>query len=200
MRSPGGIIPVFMEDSVLDNPLLQVAAVRKECAALRAHFATENARLEALCAQQQEEIARLRGSNRCESCGGDNDGSSSPAMVEVVRELERLEQALQQERRNSAKLADEKKSTEENHSRDVAMLEGMLHQTLTENERLQATVSALRASCVLATIPEVIDTEKGTPPTKDSPEDDVNKDQNLAPEVLEEPEMEPRRVPAVDDL
>merc|ERR1719408_785634 len=116
-------------------------------------------------------------------------------MVEVVRELERLEQALQQERRNSTKLADEKNACEENHSRDVAMLEGMLQQTLTENERLQATVSALRASCVLATIPEVIDAEKGVLPLKDAIEDEASKDQNLAPEALEEPEMEPRRVP-----
>jgi hypothetical protein len=189
-----------MEDSGLDNSLLQVAAVRKECAALRAHFAGENARLEALCAQQQEEIARLRGSNRCESCGGDKDKAASAAMVEVVRELERSEQALQQERRNSTKLADDKNACEENHSRDVAMLEGMLQQTLTENERLQATVSALRASCVLATIPEVIDAEKSGLPLKDAIEDEAGKNQNLASEVLEEPEMEPRRVPALDNL
>lgn len=187
---------ILMEDPLLDtSSLLQVAAIRKECAALRAHFVTENARLEALCEEQQEEISRLRSSNRCASSGGEASASSSQAMVEVTRKLEHLEQALSEERQNSSRLAEEKLASEENHSRDVTMLERMLHQALAENERLQATVSAWEAAKIVTNVNEAIDPEKEASVLKDSSDG--------GGVVLEEPEMEPRRVclvPLENDL
>lgn len=61
---------------------------------------------------------------------------ASPALKEAMRELERLELVLVQERQKSAQLLEDRFAAEKAHTRDVAMLEGMLSQAIAENERL----------------------------------------------------------------
>jgi len=72
-------------------------------------------------AQQRQEIARLQASNTCPKC--EAGGGPAVATVEALRELERLELRLMEERQRSARLLEEKGASEESHTRDVAMLE-----------------------------------------------------------------------------
>jgi len=62
--------------------------------------------------------------------------------MEALKELERLELALFEERRKTAELSEARKSDQESHARDVAMLEAMLQKVLQENERLQRQLAS----------------------------------------------------------
>jgi len=190
----------------MDDPLVQVSVVRQECAALRAQLAADTARLEGVatsaletCAAQREELDRLRAEAPRVSIGGAPlegtfgtvgtvDGSA--AEVEAVKELERVELALVQERQKSARLLEEKITSEESHSRDVKMLEGMLSQVIAENERLSSRIADLEAA---ASPPsgKAVEALETTPvlPTKEAVVD-----QSPVSSEVEEPEMEPRRI------
>jgi len=111
-------------------------------------------------------------------------------LVEALRELERLELALVEEKARSFQLCEEKRAAEESYARDLAQLESMLQQALTENEGLQARLSVAEGGDTLRA--PAADKE-GAPPK--APE--------LAPpahgpvQEVDEPEME--RGPANDD-
>eukprot|EP00429_Kryptoperidinium_foliaceum_P053011 CAMPEP_0176097624 /NCGR_PEP_ID=MMETSP0120_2-20121206/48947_1 /TAXON_ID=160619 /ORGANISM="Kryptoperidinium foliaceum, Strain CCMP 1326" /LENGTH=135 /DNA_ID=CAMNT_0017431627 /DNA_START=43 /DNA_END=451 /DNA_ORIENTATION=- len=66
--------------------------------------------------------------------------SGGVAIMDAMRELERLEMALVEERQRGARLEEERRALEEARERDVSMLEGMLHQALKENELLKARI------------------------------------------------------------
>mmetsp|Transcript_22013 Transcript_22013/g.39454 ORF Transcript_22013/g.39454 Transcript_22013/m.39454 type:complete len:140 (-) Transcript_22013:106-525(-) len=70
--------------------------------------------------------------------------ASNLELVEVLKELEALELALSKERGISAQLREEKQAAEESHARDVAMLEHMLQQALSENAELRKSTKAPR--------------------------------------------------------
>eukprot|EP00930_Biecheleria_cincta_P010583 TRINITY_DN11277_c0_g1_i2.p1 TRINITY_DN11277_c0_g1~~TRINITY_DN11277_c0_g1_i2.p1 ORF type:complete len:129 (-),score=40.36 TRINITY_DN11277_c0_g1_i2:113-499(-) len=65
-------------------------------------------------------------------------------LMEALKELESLELTLMKEREFSAQLQVEKQNCEDMHQRDVAMLEKMLQQALSENEDLRKQLSAAR--------------------------------------------------------
>lgn len=88
----------------------------------------------------------------CSYSGSTSSPSSSaserrcpdPELAEVMRELERLEHTLVEERERKAQLLEAKQAGDEAHARDVAMLEGMLEQALAENEALSKQLKALQ--------------------------------------------------------
>jgi len=62
--------------------------------------------------------------------------------VDVLRELENLDIALKEERERSSNLVEEKQVLEENHARDMKMLECMLQHAYVEIEQLKSTIAA----------------------------------------------------------
>eukprot|EP00427_Karlodinium_veneficum_P010441 CAMPEP_0169077624 /NCGR_PEP_ID=MMETSP1015-20121227/8979_1 /TAXON_ID=342587 /ORGANISM="Karlodinium micrum, Strain CCMP2283" /LENGTH=199 /DNA_ID=CAMNT_0009137163 /DNA_START=52 /DNA_END=651 /DNA_ORIENTATION=- len=185
---------------MLSNPLLQVAAVRKECAALRAQLAAENAHLQEVAnaalaenAEQREEIARLRASSStCPNCEAGR--GSVPNGIEALRELERLELALVQEKQHSSRLLDQKRAVEESHTRDVEMLERMLKQVLAENELLRSKVEASKIQDRRAEALWPTDARRSFDATDRLKEKEADFRGHNQPEFIDEPEMEPRRV------
>mmetsp|Transcript_72475 Transcript_72475/g.125697 ORF Transcript_72475/g.125697 Transcript_72475/m.125697 type:complete len:201 (-) Transcript_72475:103-705(-) len=176
-----------------------VASVRQECAELRAKMAADTARLEGVatsalaeCAQQRQELERLR--------QGSGPPTSEAALAEAYHELERLELTLVEERRRYAVLEEEKMRVEESHKRDVNMLEGMLQQVVDENERLKRELAAWEATKLekegnsqmeVAPVPALLLPPTARPPT---PKDGNQSPTGTAPSEVDEPEMEPRRV------
>lgn len=62
--------------------------------------------------------------------------------VDVLRELENLDIALKEERERGSNLVEEKEVLEQNHARDMKMLEEMLQHAYAEIEGLKSTIAA----------------------------------------------------------
>jgi hypothetical protein len=134
-------------------------------------------------------------------------------MLQVLRELEALDQALQEERERcknldeelqeerdrTAKLAEEKKANEEGHARDISALEEMLQHLINENKSLRATDSGRQATSPSGNeaqnaLRQVADTSSASS-ARGSSTGEV-KDRLTLTEMLYEPEMEPRKTMA----
>jgi len=178
--------------------LLELLSLRKECAELRTHLASNTVRLEneaaqalAECQRQRQEILRLQLLNDPSSttnAGG--GGGGPPELVEAFRELERLELALVEERQRSAQLLEDKQAAEASHARDVAMLEKMLQQVLSENDRLSGQLTAWEASKMEGDKVESSDGDS-------TPKAATKHTLGIGNGEMDEPEMEPRRCVAL---
>jgi len=67
------------------------------------------------------------------------------ALQEELARSAQLELDLQEERERSSRIAEEKQVNEENHSRDMAMLEQLIQKVMADNELLKNTVATLEA-------------------------------------------------------
>lgn len=130
-------------------------------------------------------------------------------LVEILREVENLDEALKEEREKTAKLTEEKRHLVENHARDISMLEDMLQSLLAENESLKATVAAWEVKHGPSggyrphVINEVVDEDEDEPEPCESPivvrghyEGEPEPAADFSSEgrpSIGEPEMEPRR-------
>jgi len=146
---------VELQNKQNSEPLVELFALRKERAELKAQLAAETARLEraatratAESEQQRQEILRLQMQVQSSDKEAGNivtDGAPVE-LVEAFQELERLELALVQERQRGVQVNEEKLSAEESHARDVDMLEKMLQQIIAENGSLAGRLAAWEAS------------------------------------------------------
>merc|ERR1719149_325698 len=68
--------------------------------------------------------------------------SRAMPFVDVLRELENLDVALKDERERSSALVEEKQVLDQNHKRDMKMLEEMLAHAYVEIEQLKSTIAA----------------------------------------------------------
>jgi len=136
--------------------LVELFALRKERAEIKAQLAAETARLEGVTARaiaererQRQEILRLqmRAQSSSSSEAGIPATDGPPVeLVEAFQELERLELALVDERQRGIQLNEEKLAAEASHARDVTMLEKMLQQIIAENGSLAGRLAAWEAS------------------------------------------------------
>jgi len=146
---------VELQNKQNSEPLVELFALRKERAELKAQLAAETARLEraatratAESEQQRQEILRLQMQVQSSDKEAGNivtDGAPVE-LVEAFQELERLELALVQERQRGVQVNEEKLAAEESHARDVDMLEKMLQQIIAENGSLAGRLAAWEAS------------------------------------------------------
>jgi len=146
---------VELQNKQNSEPLVELFALRKERAELKAQLAAETARLErsatratAESEQQRQEILRLQMQVQSSDKEAGNivtDGAPFE-LVEAFQELERLEMALVQERQLGVQVNEEKLAAEESHARDVDMLEKMLQQIIAENGSLAGRLAAWEAS------------------------------------------------------
>mmetsp|Transcript_53527 Transcript_53527/g.127597 ORF Transcript_53527/g.127597 Transcript_53527/m.127597 type:complete len:134 (-) Transcript_53527:193-594(-) len=117
------------------------------------------------------------------------DVFEQPTVLEVMKELERVELALVSERQRSAQLSEQKRLAEEAYSRDVDMLEKMLLKAEAENAKLTQRIEELESQPTLKAGPLLLDritsNEQKLPPC-----DQVQALQSSSGSELEEPEME----------
>jgi len=107
--------------------------------------------------------------------------------VDVLRELENLDVALKDERERSSALVEEKQVLDQNHKRDMKMLEEMLAHAYVEIEQLKSTIVAWEH-----TKTNSLENIDDVDPNRDLNEERVT----FAPResvIEDEPEMEPRK-------
>mmetsp|Transcript_46353 Transcript_46353/g.148878 ORF Transcript_46353/g.148878 Transcript_46353/m.148878 type:complete len:186 (-) Transcript_46353:156-713(-) len=77
--------------------------------------------------------------------GSTNESNESGEVMDMYRELERLEMRLIEERQTVQTLMEEKAGEKESYMRDIASLEAMLQSTTLERDRLAAENATLSA-------------------------------------------------------
>jgi len=169
-------------------------------------------------ADKELAVERKRSAKISEELEAEREHSKTTAAeLAKAREGGITMEELQEERNQCARIAEEKKANEEIHSRDIAMLEEMLEQLMTENKQLKASTNqsrpttpvqcignqSLRSMSPMPDLPKSRSPMPGAmPPMPDfsQPRDSVEPRNSALYEPVArpsaipyEPEMEPRR-------